>query len=267
MNTQQSRRLPEIKFRVLIIGRANAGKTSILQRVCETTESPSISRGGERITLDPSMDRGEHTIDDEIVFSNHAGYIFHDSRGVESGGTEELAILQEFIRRKCGQRRLRDKLHAIWYCIPMDNHRPELDLRFFNDICPDQNDGIVSKVAEERFQEHYLRPLGDHVRFVRLEQMHRQNRRCDDLIETTAAALNEDAIALMLLTVQKSNLTLSVKTALNRIHSGAGFEVEGVESIVRKCLFAFPYIWVSVDSVLIYATCLTTLHVAQLLVV
>jgi GTPase SAR1 family protein len=31
-----------VRFRVLIIGRANAGKTSILQRVCDTTESPDI---------------------------------------------------------------------------------------------------------------------------------------------------------------------------------------------------------------------------------
>ena len=29
-------------FRVLIIGRANAGKTTILQRVCNTTEQPKI---------------------------------------------------------------------------------------------------------------------------------------------------------------------------------------------------------------------------------
>jgi GTP-binding protein EngB required for normal cell division len=37
------RRLPEdVKFRVLIIGRANAGKTTILQRVCDTTNSPAI---------------------------------------------------------------------------------------------------------------------------------------------------------------------------------------------------------------------------------
>ena len=30
------------RFRVLIIGRANAGKTAILQRVCNTTEQPKI---------------------------------------------------------------------------------------------------------------------------------------------------------------------------------------------------------------------------------
>jgi GTPase SAR1 family protein len=45
MDTEQPRcQVPETKFRVLIIGRANAGKTSILQRVCETTESPIIYR-------------------------------------------------------------------------------------------------------------------------------------------------------------------------------------------------------------------------------
>jgi hypothetical protein len=41
--TNQSQ-VPNDPFRVLIIGRANAGKTSILQRVCDTTESPKIYR-------------------------------------------------------------------------------------------------------------------------------------------------------------------------------------------------------------------------------
>ena len=30
-------------------------------------------------------------------------------------------------------------------------------------------DGNVSEVAEKRFQEHYLHPLGDNVGYVRLE--------------------------------------------------------------------------------------------------
>jgi GTPase SAR1 family protein len=48
MSTEQThRRIPDIQFRVLVIGRANAGKTSILQRVCDTTESPTIYRRGE----------------------------------------------------------------------------------------------------------------------------------------------------------------------------------------------------------------------------
>jgi GTPase SAR1 family protein len=41
------------KFRVLIIGRANAGKTTILQRVCDTIEEPEIyNKEGEKVGCD-----------------------------------------------------------------------------------------------------------------------------------------------------------------------------------------------------------------------
>ncbi len=45
--------------------------------------------------------------------------------------------------------------------------------------------------------------------------MHSQNRCCNELIEKTAAALNDDTVVSMLLAVQRGNLELSVKTALN----------------------------------------------------
>ena len=70
-------RAPFLRFRVLVIGRANAGKTSILQRVCDTTESPKIYRRGEevrstnfvyksdltadQVKLNPSMDVSDTT--------------------------------------------------------------------------------------------------------------------------------------------------------------------------------------------------------------
>ncbi|KAH9066185.1 hypothetical protein EDB87DRAFT_693920 [Lactarius vividus] len=228
-----------IKFRVLIIGRANAGKTSILQRVCETTESSMIYRGKEEVRLDPSMDRGEHSIEDELVFSNYDGYIFHDSRGIESGSLDNLGIIQKFIRQRSEKVQLQDRLHAIWCCIPMDNQRPEMDLKHYGDLCindsasvptiviftkydqfrrnvqihvedfgsPDDN---VSDVAERQFQEHYLYPLGDGVRFVRLEKMHKQGARCDALLEQTASALN-DVVALMTL-----DLALDIQRDIQR---------------------------------------------------
>ncbi|KAF8259859.1 hypothetical protein EI94DRAFT_1613770 [Lactarius quietus] len=121
MDTEPTRRqTPKFVFRVLVVGRANAGKTSILQRVCKTTQSPTVYRGSERVRGSSflSASRGEHEIDDELVFSNHRGYVFHDSRGIECGDTEELEILKAFIRRKCGEKRLRDKLHAIWFGLP-----------------------------------------------------------------------------------------------------------------------------------------------------
>ena len=29
--------------------------------------------------------------------------------------------------------------HGFRYCVPMDGHRPDLDLQFYKDICPDKN--------------------------------------------------------------------------------------------------------------------------------
>ena len=166
MGNQQSKagpskpqlKLPEIKFRVLIIGRANAGKTSILQRVCDTTDSPLVYRGTgddreevrglsflsawqSGLTASPGStwpdhgrwwqyslaltsvpdsaltQRGEHTIEDEFVFSNHDGYIFHDSCGFEAGSAQELEIVQEFIQQKSGEKHLQGRLHAIWFAL------------------------------------------------------------------------------------------------------------------------------------------------------
>ena len=46
--------------------------------------------------------------------------------------------------------------------------------------------------------------------------MHKQNMHCNDLIEKTAVALNDDAITLMFLAVQKDNLKLCVDMALKQ---------------------------------------------------
>ena len=69
--------------------------------------------------------RGEHNIEDELVFSGHTGYVFHDSRGIESGGTEELDTLKGFIQRRASSNRLKFRLHAIWFglwCVDDDDY-------------------------------------------------------------------------------------------------------------------------------------------------
>lgn len=60
------------------------------------------------------MQRGEHNVEDELVFANHPGYVFHDSRGFEAGGEDELKAVQDFVRRKSRATRLKDRLHGIW---------------------------------------------------------------------------------------------------------------------------------------------------------
>ena len=49
-----------------------------------------------------------------------------------------------------------------------------------------------------------------------VKEMHKVETRCDSLLEETAKALNEDVLALMLLAVQKTDLGLSIRTAVKR---------------------------------------------------
>jgi hypothetical protein len=51
-----------------------------------------------------------------------------------------------------------------------DQFRRNVEIDMSDD--PNQNsDSNVSQVVEERFQEHYLRPLGDDIKYVRLESV------------------------------------------------------------------------------------------------
>ncbi|KAG0699590.1 hypothetical protein DFH29DRAFT_774975, partial [Suillus ampliporus] len=86
---------------ILIIGRANAGKTTILKRVCNTWENPEIrNSAGEKVHIMIPVEfvllsrwqralmwskRGEHDIENEMVFSSNEGFTFHDSHRLEAG--------------------------------------------------------------------------------------------------------------------------------------------------------------------------------------
>ncbi|KAG0694151.1 hypothetical protein DFH29DRAFT_784269, partial [Suillus ampliporus] len=83
----------------LIVGRANAGKTTILKRVCNTRENPEIrNSAGEKVRVMIPVEcrimthhqHGEHDIENEMVFSSNEGFAVHDSRGLEAGGEAEF---------------------------------------------------------------------------------------------------------------------------------------------------------------------------------
>ncbi|KAG1798583.1 uncharacterized protein HD556DRAFT_192437 [Suillus plorans] len=127
------------RFRILVIGRANAGKTTILRRVCNTRDDPEIyDSDGEQIDLTvlmASRERGLHDIENEMVFKNNPGFIFHDSRGFEAGGASEFEKVKAFIASRSKGMKIKNQLHAIWYCIPMDEaHRSftASEVKFFS---------------------------------------------------------------------------------------------------------------------------------------
>ena len=120
--------------------------------------------------------------------------------------------------------------------------------------------------------------------------LQQEGARCNNLIEATAGALNGDIITLMLLAVQKNNLGLSVNLALKwsvhqfkgtigrnliklcRVYPSGRFDTK---TIVRECLFPFPFLWASVHLVfivshahedkfcLIHSWCVLASHIAE----
>jgi len=126
-------------FRTLIIGRANAGKTTLLKKVCNSIEDPEIfSPSGKK--LDPavvqeSSERGIHDINNQLLFKSNSQFIFHDSRGFESGSLGEIEAVKSFIAERARSQELSEQLHAIWYCLPTDTNRPlaEADRNFFDE--------------------------------------------------------------------------------------------------------------------------------------
>ena len=77
-----------------------------------------------------------------MIFRSNRGFVFHDSRGFEAGGANELDDVKLFIKQRAKEKKLPNQIHAIWlvicvivilvpnnlrslrYCIPMDSPRP-----------------------------------------------------------------------------------------------------------------------------------------------
>ncbi|KAL4075589.1 hypothetical protein J3A83DRAFT_1996711 [Scleroderma citrinum] len=110
------------RIRVLLVGRSNAGKTTLLQCVYSATKLPEVfNTNGERIDsmmVQGSLERGYHDIQNELIFRSSPGIIFHDSRGFEAGSEDEVMLVKNFIVECTTTMQAEKKIHAIWYCIP-----------------------------------------------------------------------------------------------------------------------------------------------------
>ncbi|KAI6015985.1 GTP-binding protein, partial [Pisolithus marmoratus] len=134
-----------------VMGRANAGKTTILQRVCNSTDEPAIfdGKGNKvwtcRVTDSPEcIQRGYHDIQHELVFRSNPGFVFHDSCGFEAGSAQEFDQMRNFVTERAVTTRVNERIHAIWlkqrinlgFAIPVtDSHRTvtAAEQKFFNE--------------------------------------------------------------------------------------------------------------------------------------
>ncbi|KAG1869886.1 GTP-binding protein [Suillus subluteus] len=246
------------RFRILVVGRANAGKTTILQRVCNTRDNPVIYNGaGKKIdaaVLTASRERGEHDIENEMVFQSNPGFVFHDSRGFEAGGESEFDKVKAFIARRSKEARLTNQLHAIWYCIPMDEASrsfTEGEKKFFSQCdtgsipvmvlftkfdalydvsyaglkskgaSMEEAEELAPKHAEESFANGPQLKFFNNVRWppkchVCLPNMDKDDADCGSLIERTAGILDSEVLQQLFVSTQQTNLELCMKYAVER---------------------------------------------------
>ncbi|KAI6028921.1 hypothetical protein F5J12DRAFT_714787 [Pisolithus orientalis] len=248
------------RFRILVMGRANAGKTTILQRVCNTTDQPEIFNGeGEKVDatlVQGSLKRGEHNIDDELVFKSNRRFVFHDSRGFEAGSEGEFDMMKEFVMDRAKTMKLDKRIHAIWFCIPLnESHRmvTAAEKKFF-DMCDTGHvpvivlltktdtlaldafmevvdDGLNEDDAMERALEVEKRKLMECLikvkgwlnksrfpphDYLSLTGMQEEGVDCTTLLTCTANALNEEGLQQLLISTQQSNLGLCMEFAITK---------------------------------------------------
>ncbi|KAF8447467.1 hypothetical protein L210DRAFT_3641406 [Boletus edulis BED1] len=246
------------RFRILIVGRANAGKTTILQRICNSTEKPEIYDGdGNKLDLskvEGSTGRGIHTIENELIFRSNDKLVFHDSQGFEAGRVDEFLQMKKFIADRANTTILKKRIHAIWFCIPMDEFERAIQCAeemFFGECDPGNVPVVVlftkfdallpvalGKLIptdrrlppRERLSKAELLMEGifnsadiwgrlaqmKHTpkSYVQMGGMDKSSKGCTKLVEATTGVLGEEALQMLLVSAQEVNIAICVRYAV-----------------------------------------------------
>ncbi|KAF5356472.1 hypothetical protein D9757_012476 [Collybiopsis confluens] len=100
------------KFRILVLGKSGAGKSSLINGAFNV-DLANVSH----------EQSGVSDIDEEITSDQNSRFILHDSQGFAAGETQNFETVKRFIDGRAVQPELKDRLHAIWFCmeIPTEN--------------------------------------------------------------------------------------------------------------------------------------------------
>ncbi|KAM6493818.1 hypothetical protein JOM56_010179 [Amanita muscaria] len=250
-------------FRVLVAGRANAGKTTILEKVCKVghdTKPIVYDRKGKKIDtwwfkikqkhhLSPTQGRGEHDIEHQITYPG-SNFIFHDSRGFESGSRDEMILAKRFLEERSTKAAdMHNRVHVIWYCIPMDDARviADAELEFFRhstgevpvvvvftkfdalivqefnqlpeNLDEDERWELAIVNAKRTLQDTYIPRINNTPHpptcVVHLEDMHKSETQCPELTIKTAEVIDDPRLRRLFVSVQRNNINLCIKEAIN----------------------------------------------------
>ncbi|KAF8874138.1 hypothetical protein BD779DRAFT_1542881 [Infundibulicybe gibba] len=242
------------RFRILVMGKRNAGKTTILHKMTDTTDGIVYVHDPQGQPVDPaviqpSVERGMSNIRNEVTFPTSPGFVFHDSRGIEAGSREEIDTLQQFIAERAAEDNIQKRLHVIWYCLPLDNDRPLSDeeMRFFETGTHDVPVVAIFTKCEWRVAKAFasLRSQGLHIPraqkeapdiamkdiekivenrfaatkyrpagFVRLSKMHEPGSGCTDLMDRTAQVIDGEVLDHLFAAVRQKAIEVSMRAAL-----------------------------------------------------
>ncbi|KAG6913756.1 hypothetical protein DXG01_004493, partial [Tephrocybe rancida] len=233
-----------IHFRILVIGCANAGKTTLLKWVCNTNEDPCLYDKKNKVLLDPNVGHGIHDINHPFVFASNPQFIFHDSPGFEAGDEFQLIKVQSFIEERARATDCNKQLHAIWslpllrplfsqyllfirFCLKLDKARFMLDLekRFFAEDC--SGNGCFnfpspsgSKTEQKKLEASLFSYKSPPKAGVYMEDMHNNNGKHQEqvkvLIEKTAESLDDLNLKMLFVSIQWNNLELCIEYAVKQ---------------------------------------------------
>ncbi|KAJ7891638.1 GTP-binding protein [Mycena olivaceomarginata] len=205
-------------FNVLVIGRANAGKTTLLKRVCNSIEDPEIfNPRGEKIgasVVEGSAERGEHDIENRLIFKSNPEFIFHDSRGFESGSVNETERVQAFITERAA-------IPVVAIFTKFDGLITKAFAQLKRGGATRQEAAAgANEKALEMLTTDFIEPLKSTTfhpeHYLHLSNMQEADSNSDKLMEKTANALNDDALRLLFVSVQQNNIALCTSYAVTK---------------------------------------------------
>jgi len=98
------------RFRILVIGRAGVGKSSLINRVF------GLKPGQELAPVEDHV-AGDAVIAREFVSEENKHFVLHDSKGFEPGQLENFEIVRKFVEERSKKPLLKDRIHGIWLCV------------------------------------------------------------------------------------------------------------------------------------------------------